>query len=223
MNATIVSSFPAMHSFRSPKGVALAFIVLLHVAFFFALSSGLGIQLIKPPGPDITVVDTKPDQEVIRPVHTIPIPDADSTPVKNRLPFIPPIVLDEPPPTDGPPGGSGPTGSTDGDARQVIRDPIVVPPDEDATHHLSAPDYPAAEIRANHAGTVIVRVQVLENGRIGDVELVQSSGFSRLDESALREAKRWRMRAGMRDGVPVVMWKEVPITFQLKDRKGTDL
>jgi len=82
MNATIVSSFPAMHSFRSTRGVALAFIVLLHVAFFFALSSGLGIQLIKPPGSDITVVDTKPDHEVIRPVHTIPIPDADSTQIK---------------------------------------------------------------------------------------------------------------------------------------------
>ena len=222
MNATIVNSFPAMHSFRSPRGIALAFIVLLHAAFFFALSSGLGVQLIKLSPTDFTVVDTTPQQPVTRTVHEIPLPGADHTDIKDRVPFVPPIDLGETHHNDGPPQVDL-TGGPEIGPGQAVRDPIVAPPQDDAAHPLSAPAYPAAEIRANHAGTVIVRVQVLENGHIGDVELVQSSGFQRLDESALREAKRWRMKPGTRDGVPVSMWKEVPITFQLKDRGATDL
>ena len=221
MNATIVSSFPAMHSFRSPRGVALAFIVLLHVGFFFALSSGLGTQLIKLPPTIFKVVDTPNVQQPPRTVPNIPVPNADPTQVDQFTPKVPPIDLTERPKDQ-------PAGDKTGDGPRVTErpappDPVLVQPEEDAAHRLSSPAYPAAEIRSNHAGTVILRVQVLENGRIGDVELVQSSGFPRLDESALREAKHWRMKPGTRDGVPVMMWKEVPITFQLKDRGATDL
>jgi periplasmic protein TonB len=223
MNATIVSSFPALHSFRSPRSVAMACIVLLHVAFFFALSSGLGIQLIKIPAPDFTVVNTTPEQPVTRSVHEIPVPGTESADIKNRLPYMPPIDTGEHtqvvPPGDSIIGGT--TGG--GGAQEILREPIIQAPEEDQKHPLSAPLYPAQEIRADHAGTVVVRVQILENGSVGDVELVQSSGFPRLDESAMREAKRWRMKPGMRDGVPVSMWKEVPITFRLKDRGATDL
>jgi len=221
MNATIVSSFPAMHSFRSPRGIALAFIVLLHVAFFFALSTGLGTQVVKLTPTIFKVVDTPRVQQPPREIPRIPVPNADLTRVESQFtPKVPPIDSFDPP--KDPPRldkiGDGPRVP-----EHVVPAPVVVPPEEDAAHQLSAPAYPAADIRANHAGTVIVRVQVLENGRIGDVELVQSSGFQRLDESALREAKRWRMKPGTRNGVPVVMWKEVPITFQLKDRGATDL
>ena len=49
------------------------------------------------------------------------------------------------------------------------------------------------------------------------MQVDQSSGFVRLDESAVREARKWRMKPGMQDGVATSMWKRVPITFQLKD------
>lgn len=82
---------------------------------------------------------------------------------------------------------------------------------------MSEPLYPSSEIRAGNAGTVVLSVLVLENGRIGHVRLDHSSGHPRLDESAMREARRWRLRPGMRDGVPVAMWKQIPVTFRLKD------
>ncbi len=224
MNATTVNSFPAMHSFNSPRGVALAFIVLLHAAFFFVLSSGLGKQLVHVPGPDITVVNTLPVKPIEQPVHQIPLPGAERSQIEHQNLFVPPVEVDAAPPhIDAPPGEPIISGPPDTGRGEVIREPIVQAPEEDQHHPLSAPAYPAPEIRANHAGTVILRVEVLENGHIGNVELVQSSGFARLDEAAIREARRWRMKPGTRDGVPVVMWKEVPITFQLKDRGSTDL
>jgi TonB family protein len=39
----------------------------------------------------------------------------------------------------------------------------------------------------------------------------------RLDESAMREARKWRMKPGLQDGVATAMWKRVPVTFQLKN------
>jgi periplasmic protein TonB len=93
----------------------------------------------------------------------------------------------------------------------------VVEPEVDPRTGLSEPLYPSQEIRMGHAGTVVLLVEVLPNGRVGEVRLHRSSGFSRLDESAVREARRWRLRPGARDGVPTTMWKEIPVTFRLQD------
>ncbi len=60
-------------------------------------------------------------------------------------------------------------------------------------------------------------VEVLPSGRVGQVRVEQSSGYVKLDESAVREARKWRMKPGMQDGVATAMWKRVPITFRLKN------
>jgi protein TonB len=95
-------------------------------------------------------------------------------------------------------------------------EPIITAPEIDPRIGLSEPPYPASEIRAGHAGTVLISIHVLENGRVGEVRLDQSSGYPKLDDSALREARRWRLKPAMRDGVPVAMWKQIPVTFQLQ-------
>jgi protein TonB len=64
---------------------------------------------------------------------------------------------------------------------------------------------------------VWLSVEILPSGRVGLVRIDQSSGYPKLDESAAREARRWRMKPGMHDGVATAMWKRVPITFRLKN------
>jgi protein TonB len=49
------------------------------------------------------------------------------------------------------------------------------------------------------------------------VKLERSSGFEKLDESAMREARKWRFIPGTSDGSPLAMWKQVPITFRLNE------
>jgi protein TonB len=95
--------------------------------------------------------------------------------------------------------------------------PVVVEPRIDARRGLSEPMYPPSEIREQHEGTVLLSVLVLPNGRVGDVRIDRSSGYPKLDESARREARQWRLTPGTRDGQPVQMWKQIPISFQLKD------
>ena len=83
---------------------------------------------------------------------------------------------------------------------------------------LSEPIYPASEIRAGHTGTALLLLEILPNGWVGQVRLEQSSGFGKLDQSAMREARKWRFVPGTRDGIPVTLWKQVPIKFELHDR-----
>ncbi|HLS81527.1 MAG TPA: energy transducer TonB, partial [Steroidobacter sp.] len=93
-----------------------------------------------------------------------------------------------------------------------------VAPRSDPRRPLSQPQYPPASRRAGEEGTVILEVLVLENGRVGDARIKQSSGYSRLDEAALREVKRtWRLRPGTENGKPVQMWGQFAVTFKLTD------
>jgi protein TonB len=95
--------------------------------------------------------------------------------------------------------------------------PYIVEPQLDARYPFTEPEYPVAEIRQGHEGTVVLSLQILPNGRVGDVRIDQSSGFPKLDEAAAREARRWRMKPGTSDGTAMPMWKRVPIRFQLKN------
>jgi periplasmic protein TonB len=93
--------------------------------------------------------------------------------------------------------------------------PVVVEPRIDSRRGLSEPFYPPGEIRQGHEGTVVLSLHILADGRVGEVKLQSSSGYPKLDESAMREAKRWRFVPGTSDGSPLAMWKQVPITFRL--------
>jgi protein TonB len=94
--------------------------------------------------------------------------------------------------------------------------PLIVQPQADARFPFTEPEYPVPDIRAGHEGTVWLTIEILPNGRVGAVRIDKSSGFERLDASAVREARKWRMQPGTQDGIAIPMYKRVPVTFQLK-------
>ena len=53
-----------------------------------------------------------------------------------------------------------------------------------------------------------IRVQIGEDGSVSNVELVQSSGLSELDQEILRSAQQARYRPAQLDGRPVAVWWE---------------
>ena len=80
------------------------------------------------------------------------------------------------------------------------------------------PRYPSESIRHRQEGRVVVNLEVLENGSVGQATLVQSSGFTALDHSALEAIKNWQYANA--DGTePLVrQWLRVSIVFELKNR-----
>ena len=79
------------------------------------------------------------------------------------------------------------------------------------------PLYPQEARNKGYQGRVLLQVEVLPNGRVGEVEVKESSGYETLDESALITVKKWRFIPATKGGVPCPCWVNVPITFQLQD------
>ncbi len=213
MSAT-VNSFPAFQSLNSPRAWTLAVIVLLHAGFFWALNTGLSRQIVTFIPPDIVARFLKEDVQPLPP----PPPPPDYQPRTD--PFVMPT---EPVPYFG-------TGEETGTIHvtptpQPVPTPVPTPrpapvvaqPQIDPARALSEPAYPAQDVRLGNTGTVLLSVLVLPDGKVGDVRLDRSSGFSRLDASAMTEAKKWRFKPGTQDGVPTAMWKQLPITFRLQN------
>ena len=215
MSAT-VNAFPAAHAINSPRSWALAIIVLIHLGFFWVLTAGLtrSISIFPPSVTEATFIDPV---ERPRPPPTVP----DDPVVETRV-FVPDVPQPVAPETEESTAPRLTTGARVDPrpiarAEPVRRAPVEVLPEIDPRRGLSEPLYPAMLIRQGVEGTVILSVQVLENGHVGEVRIDQSSGNRRLDDSAVREARRWKLVPGTRDGVPVVFWKQIPITFRIRD------
>jgi periplasmic protein TonB len=204
-------------SFLTRRSLVFFAIVALHVGMFWLLNSGLSHQLI-----DV----------VLGPIETRMIEEAPKT---DEPPPPPPPKIETPPPFVPPPevaielpveqSASTAIQQTT-QTRPVAQPPpapptAVVPrtaPKSDPRRPLTQPEYPPSSRRAGEAGTVILEVYVLENGRVGEARVKQSSGFPRLDEAAVREVKRsWRLVPGTENGKPAPMWGQFAVTFKLTD------
>ena len=62
------------------------------------------------------------------------------------------------------------------------------------------PDYPLEARQKGYQGDVLLKVEVLPNGRVGEVEVEKSSGYELLDQSALATVKKWRFIPARKGG-----------------------
>ena len=83
--------------------------------------------------------------------------------------------------------------------------------------HNPAPVYPEIARRRGWQGTVQFEVLVLENGRVGELDMLSSSGFRSLDQAARKTIYRWTFQPATRAGLPVASRVVVPIDFILKE------
>jgi protein TonB len=81
------------------------------------------------------------------------------------------------------------------------------------------PPYPAISKRLGEQGRVVVRVYIDESGVPKEAQLAVKSGYSRLDSAALEAVMSWRYVPAKRGTVPLAMWFNVPVTFDLKSNK----
>ncbi len=208
---------------NSKRMAAFALVVFIHVLFVWVLASGLGKKVVEVViGPvETRMIDELPDEDEPPPP---PPPEFDTPP-----PYVPPpeISIDIPvdtgpttaisnvtserPVAAPPPVAAAPKPVE----RQVVRTP---PTTQGKGARATKPEYPPASRRAGEEGTVTLKAYVGENGRASQVEVVNSSGFPKLDEAAVQEVQRnWRFAPGKEDGKPVSMWHTFKVTFTLQD------
>ncbi len=79
-----------------------------------------------------------------------------------------------------------------------------------------SPEYPYAARRRQQQGTVLLEVRVEATGKASRVDIQTSSGFSSLDESALRAVRQWTFVPAHRGDTPVASTVRVPILFRMQ-------
>lgn len=78
------------------------------------------------------------------------------------------------------------------------------------------PHYPNMARRRGYEGRTLLRVEVLENGRVGRIEIATSSGFDVLDRGALASVRDWTFVPGTENGKNMRQWVMVPVKFSLR-------
>lgn len=79
------------------------------------------------------------------------------------------------------------------------------------------PSYPKAAQQAGIEGTVVLRVQVLANGRTGSIEISRSSGNDSLDYAAIAAVGKWRFipAKDANSHQAVACYTTLPVSFRL--------
>ena len=79
------------------------------------------------------------------------------------------------------------------------------------------PSYPSLSRRLGEEGTVRLNILVNPDGSVARLELAKSSGYPRLDRSAIDTVQSsWKFEPARQGGMPVAAWVIVPIQFTLR-------
>ncbi len=185
----------------SERMAVVGLVVLLHLSVFIGywaqpemptiLVNELSVSFanIEMQQEDVVIPKPKPKQREIEPE---PVP-ADEPAVKEEAP---PVVQDVTPPSP-----------VKLDAEPDYRADYLNNP---------RPPYPLVARRMGYHGKVVLNVEVLAEGKAGQVLLHTSSGYEILDNAALQTVKTWRFSPARRFGQPITLWFLVPIKFSLE-------
>lgn len=161
----------------------------------------------KPPPPKPVVKPLPPPPVLVaeRPVPTpAPVVEAPKpVPVPEPVPEVlpppaPPVVAEVPQPAPAPP-------------------PPLIPPRPADYLNNPKPPYPALSRRLHEEGVVQLRILVNPDGSVARLELIKSSGYPRLDESAMNTVQSsWKFEPARQAGKPIQAWVIVPIDFKFR-------
>lgn len=213
-------------------------VIGLHVVGLWAMQSGLiarvveivvpvqvMAEMIEAPQPEIPPAPPPPapkPQPVVnkpRPVPK-PVPRPVPVPVAEPLPqAVEPATITAPEPP--PPVEQAPAPVTEPSPApqpSPVPERIELPSSDPDYLNNPRPPYPLLSKRLGEQGTVVIRLRIDREGKPTEAEILTSSGFERLDQTALQAARRWRFVPGKRNGVPEAMSVTVPVRFDLETR-----
>jgi periplasmic protein TonB len=210
-------------------------VLVFHAAALWALQTGLvrrAVELIVPVEMLTELISPPAPQVQAPPAPEPPAPVKQPTPQKIQRATAPaprPVAIAEPTPAPAP---DAPTGIV---SPQPPAPPMAVaaagppaPPAPPAPPKIELPSssadylqnpkpvYPPLSKRLGEQGKVMVRVLITAEGTVQSATLAQSSGYTRLDESALAAVLKWRFVPGKRNGIAEAMWHQIPVNYVLE-------
>lgn len=178
------------------------------------VAAPVAMQSIAPPPPTPTPpVHTKPK------VQPKPTPKPRPTPTPLHEAAAPsPTPVAAPDPT--PPAPAAPAAPPAAAAPAIGRQTMEISAPKNVSHlecNIGKPDYPVLSRRRGETGTAYVRFVVGLTGKLEDIELKKSSGFSRLDDAALAAVHASACKPYLENGQPIRAAYNQPFAFSLDD------
>jgi protein TonB len=208
------------NSFEAVRRVPTPMLIVggLHLAVIWAFLNGLQIHSVPTPPETVAEVIDHPAPPPEKPLPSTVQPHD----MKFTLPDIPVVIptLADPPLTVIPDDTAVPV------TRDILTDSAHAEPQPsiegaavDPHHPLTQPPYPMSSRRTAEEGALLLDILVGGDGHVRDARVSQSSGFDRLDQAAVSEAKQhWRLRPARRNGVAFEQWLTLRVVFRLEDR-----
>jgi len=78
------------------------------------------------------------------------------------------------------------------------------------------PVYPRRALMLNQEGIVILKALIDISGIIKDIQIIKSSGYVVLDQSAIDAVRKWKFEPSHINGKPSISWVKVPVEFMIK-------
>ncbi len=208
------------------KFAPLMAIVVLHIAGFYAIQSGLLSRVVTAAMPTITTISIiAPPAPPKPPAPSVPKTVELSAPVPRAvIPPLPLIAVAPSEPTITPPqptraeaapvAAAAPTApSTPSPTPPAPSTPRTV----SSVEYIKAPQliYPNLSRRLGESGTVVLRILINEKGLPEQILIQKSTGYNNLDEAGRQAAQRALFKPMIENGKPVPVYVLVPLTFQL--------
>lgn len=220
--------------------LGLTLVVGLHVGGIYLLvraPSPEADQVVMPTIQGV-LLPAPPAEAVQQPSAKVAPPPKKPDVVKQPKPNVPPPKprpapkpTPEPPPAEAPPSARAITRETaptppeapppspkvaTSDRDNNHTGAPVTPPRHDANPlNNPAPAYPSISRRLREQGIVELLVLILPDGSVGDIKVKTSSGFERLDKTAVAAVRRWKYLPAMQGNTPIPYWYVQPLEFSL--------
>ncbi len=167
-----------------------------------APAAPIPLPLPPPPAPRRVMPPPAPAPVIAAPPAPSPTPAVFEAPPPEP-PVPAPVAVEVTPAPPAPPSPTAPAA-----------EPKTVPATAVTWLQPPAPVYPALSQRRGEGGRVLVRVLIDVAGLPRQLLVQESSGFARLDTSALTAVRATRFKPYTEAGVPQPVWVLVPIVFE---------
>lgn len=228
--------------FRTERLAGLAVALALHVIALWGLwqhrlipspqeAMTLFVNIIAPPLPEIKLPPPSKPQPTAQPQlrqivasapviaptdQVVPPPPAQPVPI-NEAPVIAPTDSVAPPSPPQPVPINETPAASPAPASTKPAGPVALGGELSVTcPERNPPRYPPLSRRLGEEGTVVLRVELDEQGKVYTARIAASSGFERLDNAALEAVRTWQCRPAYRDGQAVRAVAVQPFKFMLQ-------
>jgi protein TonB len=211
----------------SRRTTGILVVVILHAVWFYALATGLGrkvIEVLKQPMEAVLIEEVKPpppeNQPPPPPAPKLATPPPAFVPPPEIQIAAPPVVaptitaVTTAPPVEVPIVRAPPAPA-----------PVVAPPAPRVPVRTAAvvradscekPEYPAASLRAQEAGTVLLNFLIDVDGKVLDSRIERSSRYRKLDEAARKALQLCQFKPATVDGKPEQSWARIEYEWKIE-------